>query len=97
MQMLARAPRPRMSVSMARQSVVAAEVRLGVFGKARPAQVAAPTLVAAPTHEAIAARAEEIWRQQGCPAGKDTGIWLLAEAHLKAESRARSAATAGRP
>ncbi|GEM_PF-5322401 len=36
------------------------------------------------THEAIAERARELWREQGCPTGCDQAIWFEAEAELKA-------------
>lgn len=36
------------------------------------------------THEAIAARARELWHEQGCPTGCDEAIWLEAEAELQA-------------
>lgn len=36
------------------------------------------------THETIAERARELWREQGCPAGCDEAIWLEAEAELQA-------------
>lgn len=36
------------------------------------------------SHEAIAERARELWREQGCPAGCDEAIWLEAEAELQA-------------
>lgn len=36
------------------------------------------------THEAIAARARELWHEQGCPVGCDEAIWLEAEAELRA-------------
>lgn len=36
------------------------------------------------THEAIALRAREIWREQGCPHNRDLEIWLEAEAELRA-------------
>jgi Protein of unknown function (DUF2934) len=36
------------------------------------------------THEAIALRALEIWRELGCPQNHDLDIWLEAEAELRA-------------
>lgn len=36
------------------------------------------------THQLIARRAEEIWRQLGRPAGRDLAIWLEAEAEISA-------------
>ena len=32
-----------------------------------------------PTHEEIAVEAEVLWRQRGCPVGRDAEIWLEAE------------------
>lgn len=37
-----------------------------------------------PTHERIAARAREIWRELDCPHDQDVEIWLEAEAELHA-------------
>ncbi|MFT3867570.1 MAG: DUF2934 domain-containing protein [Nibricoccus sp.] len=37
------------------------------------------------THEKIAHEAQQIWQQWGCPAGRDTEIWLEAERKLKDE------------
>lgn len=37
-----------------------------------------------PTHEQIAARAQEIWLELGRPTGRDLAIWLEAEAELQA-------------
>jgi hypothetical protein len=34
------------------------------------------------SHDAIATRAEAIWRQMGCPQGRDGEIWLKAESEL---------------
>jgi hypothetical protein len=36
-----------------------------------------------PSHEEIAARAEEIYRQSGCVPGKDLENWVRAENELK--------------
>lgn len=36
------------------------------------------------THEAITARAREIWEEEGCPENCDEAIWLEAEAELLA-------------
>jgi hypothetical protein len=36
-------------------------------------------------HEAVAARAAEIWRRKGRPFGQDEQNWLQAEAELRAE------------
>lgn len=41
------------------------------------------------THEAIAARAREIWFEQGCPKNCDEAIWLEAEAELLAMQQGR--------
>jgi hypothetical protein len=38
--------------------------------------------VAGPSHDEIAARAEELWRERGCPHGQSTEIWLEAEQQL---------------
>jgi len=40
----------------------------------------------APAHEKIAARAQEIWRERGCPKGQDEEIWYQAERELRAGS-----------
>jgi len=37
------------------------------------------------THQQIAQRAREIWRQKGCPVGQDEKNWIEAEAQLKRE------------
>lgn len=34
------------------------------------------------SHEQISRRAEELWRQYGCPEGRDEAIWLEAEQQL---------------
>ena len=39
----------------------------------------------APTHEQIALRAQEIWKQRGCPHGRDEQHWHEAEEQLKQE------------
>ena len=36
------------------------------------------------THDEIARRAQELWREQGCPSHCDLDIWLEAEAELQA-------------
>lgn len=41
------------------------------------------------THEAIAARARELWAEQGCPENCDETIWLEAEAELLAMQQGR--------
>lgn len=38
---------------------------------------------------AVAARAEALWREKGCPQGRDEETWLEAERQLKAELRQR--------
>ena len=35
-----------------------------------------------PNHEAVAARAREIWEARGCPSGQDLEIWFAAEGEL---------------
>jgi hypothetical protein len=35
-------------------------------------------------HDLTATRAQELWRELGCPAGRDTEIWLEAEAEVRA-------------
>ncbi len=37
-------------------------------------------------HESIKARAEQLWRELGCPCGRDEEIWLMAEEAVKRES-----------
>lgn len=41
------------------------------------------------THESIAARARELWLEQGCPKNQDEAIWLEAEAELLAMQQGR--------
>lgn len=36
--------------------------------------------------ENIKARAEQLWRELGCPSGRDEEIWLMAEEAVKRES-----------
>ena len=36
------------------------------------------------THALVARRAEEIWRELGCPQNQDLAIWLEAEAEIRA-------------
>jgi hypothetical protein len=36
-----------------------------------------------PTHDEIALEAQQLWHNCGCPAGRDTEIWLEAERKLK--------------
>jgi hypothetical protein len=47
---------------------------------AAPQYSAGPRLI--PTHLEIAAEAEVLWRQRGCPHGVDKEIWLEAERKL---------------
>jgi hypothetical protein len=54
------------------------------FGQARRAEQ-----ILAPTHEQIAKRAQEIWRQRGCPHGQDKQHWLEAEQQLRREMSTR--------
>jgi Protein of unknown function (DUF2934) len=49
-----------------------------------PASADTPAPQQPVTHEAIAARAREIWIAQGCPPNCDEPIWLEAEAELLA-------------
>ena len=42
----------------------------------------------APSHEEIAVEAEVLWRQEGCPMGRDDAIWLEAERQLFQVARA---------
>ena len=41
--------------------------------------------------ENIKARAEQLWRELGCPSGRDEEIWLMAEEAVKTESAAAKA------
>ena len=47
-----------------------------------------PVANAAPSHEEIAAEAEVLWRQEGCPKDRDAAIWLEAERKLVEVARA---------
>lgn len=38
-------------------------------------------------HDLITRRAQDIWRQLGCPQGRDLEIWLEAEAEIRAVQR----------
>ena len=38
-----------------------------------------------PTHEAITARARQLWEDAGRPAGRDQELWLRAEEQLRSE------------
>lgn len=42
----------------------------------------------APTHDEITRHARELWQDQGCPAGRDTELWLEAERQLQAGGKA---------
>jgi hypothetical protein len=42
-----------------------------------------------PSHAAIAARAEALWREKGFPQGRDDETWLEAERQLRAELQQR--------
>jgi len=49
-------------------------------------------------HEAIARRAEKLWRERNCPAGSDEAIWLEAESQLQGEAESKPVAgTPSRP
>ncbi len=39
------------------------------------------------THTEVAQRAHQLWQSYGCPADRDTAIWLEAEGQLAAESQ----------
>ncbi len=41
------------------------------------------------THDTIAARARELWRELGCPENCDESIWLEAEAEILAIQQKR--------
>ena len=41
-----------------------------------------------PSHEEITQRAQELWKAQGCPSGRDNEIWLEAERQLSAAASA---------
>jgi hypothetical protein len=49
---------------------------------AAKAQIKKPGKVAPPSHKDIAAQAARIWREKGCPKGRDDEIWLEAERQL---------------
>ncbi|MEO7413705.1 MAG: DUF2934 domain-containing protein [Opitutaceae bacterium] len=44
-----------------------------------------------PTHESVSQRAQQIWRERGCPSGCDTEIWLEAERALATTASAQNA------
>lgn len=43
------------------------------------------------SHQEISRRAEELWRQYGCPQGRDEAIWLEAERQLRGTASSLSA------
>lgn len=45
----------------------------------------------APSHESVTQRAQQIWRERGCPSGQDTEIWLEAERQLAMTASAHNA------
>lgn len=50
------------------------------------------------SHDEIARRAANLWRERGYPAGQDNAIWLDAEAELKAAADSKPVSgTAARP
>jgi hypothetical protein len=49
----------------------------------REAQRSTAKPASGPSHDEIAARAESLWRQKGCPEGQSTEIWLEAEQQLR--------------
>lgn len=53
-----------------------------VVEMAKPAASASKTKHMTPTHEAIAAKAYEIWVAKGRPTGQDAANWAEAEAAL---------------
>jgi hypothetical protein len=71
------------------------------MAKAQRTQVTAPrvqaergasvsTLPQVPARDEIAARAYEIWRESGCPEGKQEEHWYAAERELRARRTARA-------
>jgi hypothetical protein len=48
-----------------------------------------------PTHEEIAQRAHRLWQDLGCPANRDTEIWLSAEQQLLSQAAPHHAASNG--
>jgi Protein of unknown function (DUF2934) len=44
-----------------------------------------------PSHESVTQRAQQIWRDRGCPSGQDTQIWLEAERQLAMTASADNA------
>jgi hypothetical protein len=51
--------------------------------KAQPSTWKSSRPLLSPTHDQIAARAETLWRQMGCPESRDEEIWLEAERQLR--------------
>jgi len=43
-----------------------------------------------PTHDEISLEAQQLWQNSGCPADRDTEIWLKAERKLKDEPAANT-------
>ena len=54
-------------------------------GKASPATIAA----ASTSRDSVAARAYQIWQQNGCPHGQDQQHWFQAEQELGARAARR--------
>ncbi|MEM6553571.1 MAG: DUF2934 domain-containing protein [Planctomycetota bacterium] len=54
--------------------------------KSKQAKPDKPKAVVVLSHDAIAARAYEVWLQKGRPLGQDTANWAAAEAALRAEA-----------
>ena len=44
-----------------------------------------------PSHESVTQRAQQIWRDRGCPSGADNEIWLEAERQLLTTASAHNA------
>ena len=55
----------------------------------RPGEARQVEQVPAPTHEQIAKRAQEIWKQRGRPHGQDKEHWFEAEEQLRQEMSSR--------
>lgn len=55
-----------------------------------PADASPKNTRAVPLHDTIAARAQQIWEEQGRPSGRDVEFWLKAELEvLGADTRVR--------
>jgi len=52
------------------------------------------TAAAALSHEEIEALAQQLWRQAGCPAGRETHFWQEAEDQILAQSTSGQKASA---